>query len=87
MVQNVSQTQTIYALTDFVMYFYKIFILKIEENILRIKFKNIGCDMVLNSNATEDMCGVCQGDNSTCTINNKTILFSTRYHKYGKHYF
>lgn len=42
--------------------------------------------MVLNSNATEDFCGVCQGDNSTCTINNKTMLFSTRYHKYGKLY-
>lgn len=27
---------------------------------------HVGCDNVLNSNATVDACGVCNGDNSTC---------------------
>lgn len=29
-------------------------------------FQNVGCDWVLDSEAVEDVCGVCDGDASTC---------------------
>ncbi|XP_033607192.1 A disintegrin and metalloproteinase with thrombospondin motifs 7-like [Cryptotermes secundus] len=30
--------------------------------------RNVGCDLVLDSDAVEDICGVCNGDASTCEI-------------------
>ncbi|XP_045114933.1 A disintegrin and metalloproteinase with thrombospondin motifs 9-like [Portunus trituberculatus] len=30
--------------------------------------RRAGCDFILNSNATADVCGVCRGDNSTCEV-------------------
>uniref|UniRef100_A0A8C5CU49 A disintegrin and metalloproteinase with thrombospondin motifs 7-like n=1 Tax=Gadus morhua TaxID=8049 RepID=A0A8C5CU49_GADMO len=35
--------------------------------------KNVGCDFVIDSNALEDRCGVCQGDGSTCKTVTKTF--------------
>ncbi|XP_056135280.1 A disintegrin and metalloproteinase with thrombospondin motifs 7 [Lampris incognitus] len=35
--------------------------------------KNVGCDYVIDSNATEDRCGVCHGNGSTCTTVKKTF--------------
>nr|XP_033789093.1 A disintegrin and metalloproteinase with thrombospondin motifs 12 isoform X2 [Geotrypetes seraphini] len=35
--------------------------------------KNVGCDYELNSFATEDRCGVCLGDGSTCQTVKKTF--------------
>jgi hypothetical protein len=32
------------------------------------KCRNVGCDLVLDSDAVEDICGVCNGDSSTCEI-------------------
>ncbi|XP_055410804.1 A disintegrin and metalloproteinase with thrombospondin motifs 16-like [Bubalus kerabau] len=32
------------------------------------KHKRVGCDNILGSDATEDACGVCQGNNSSCTM-------------------
>lgn len=29
--------------------------------------QRVGCDLVLGSDATEDSCGVCKGNNSECT--------------------
>lgn len=29
-------------------------------------FQHVGCDLVVDSNAKEDICGVCQGDGSQC---------------------
>lgn len=29
--------------------------------------QRVGCDNILGSDATEDACGVCQGNNSSCT--------------------
>ncbi|KAL3278400.1 hypothetical protein HHI36_013727 [Cryptolaemus montrouzieri] len=34
--------------------------------------QRVGCDWVVGSNATEDNCGVCEGDNSKCNIFNGT---------------
>ncbi|XP_039260458.2 A disintegrin and metalloproteinase with thrombospondin motifs 18-like [Styela clava] len=34
---------------------------------------HVGCDNILNSNATVDACGVCNGDNSTCRFVNGTF--------------
>lgn len=31
-------------------------------------FQPIGCDWIVGSNASNDICGVCRGDNSTCRI-------------------
>ncbi|XP_064611675.1 A disintegrin and metalloproteinase with thrombospondin motifs 18-like [Liolophura sinensis] len=30
--------------------------------------KSYGCDMIIDSDAKEDSCGVCRGDNSTCRV-------------------
>ena len=30
--------------------------------------QKVGCDRVLGSKAVPDMCGVCNGDNSTCKV-------------------
>ncbi|XP_069076644.1 A disintegrin and metalloproteinase with thrombospondin motifs 12 isoform X2 [Pleurodeles waltl] len=35
--------------------------------------KNVGCDYEINSNATEDRCGVCLGDGSTCQTVRRTF--------------
>uniref|UniRef100_A0A3Q2TEV4 ADAM metallopeptidase with thrombospondin type 1 motif 7 n=1 Tax=Fundulus heteroclitus TaxID=8078 RepID=A0A3Q2TEV4_FUNHE len=35
--------------------------------------QNIGCDYVINSNAVEDRCGVCNGNGSTCTTVRRTF--------------
>ncbi|XP_053319554.1 A disintegrin and metalloproteinase with thrombospondin motifs 7 isoform X2 [Spea bombifrons] len=35
--------------------------------------KNIGCDYEIDSNAVEDRCGVCRGDDSTCHTVHKTF--------------
>ena len=32
----------------------------------------VGCDNVIGSNATDDICGVCKGDGTSCTV--KTIF-------------
>ncbi len=38
--------------------------------------KEVGCDFVLNSNLTNDFCGVCNGTNSTCEIIQNEIYFN-----------
>ncbi|GFU39135.1 a disintegrin and metalloproteinase with thrombospondin motifs 18 [Nephila pilipes] len=46
--------------------------------------RTVGCDGKIESNVTPDICGVCNGDNSTCqTIEGsfKAINLSTGYHK------
>ncbi|KAM9366951.1 A disintegrin and metalloproteinase with thrombospondin motifs 7 [Symphorus nematophorus] len=35
--------------------------------------KNVGCDYVIDSNAVEDRCGVCNGNGSTCTTVRRTF--------------
>ena len=35
---------------------------------LNFFFQPIGCDWIVGSNASNDICGVCRGDNSTCRI-------------------
>ncbi|RVE74247.1 hypothetical protein OJAV_G00020100 [Oryzias javanicus] len=35
--------------------------------------QTIGCDFVINSNAVEDLCGVCNGNGSTCTTVRRTF--------------
>ncbi|KAM6224390.1 A disintegrin and metalloproteinase with thrombospondin motifs 16 [Rhynchocyon petersi] len=40
--------------------------------------ERVGCDNVLGSDATEDACGVCQGNNSDCTI--RKGLYTTEHH-------
>uniref|UniRef100_A0A8C8E2W4 ADAM metallopeptidase with thrombospondin type 1 motif 7 n=1 Tax=Oryzias sinensis TaxID=183150 RepID=A0A8C8E2W4_9TELE len=35
--------------------------------------QTIGCDFVINSNAVEDQCGVCNGNGSTCTTVRRTF--------------
>ncbi|XP_068173178.1 A disintegrin and metalloproteinase with thrombospondin motifs 7 isoform X2 [Antennarius striatus] len=35
--------------------------------------KNVGCDYVIESNAVEDRCGICNGDGSTCTTVRRTF--------------
>ncbi|XP_030045681.1 A disintegrin and metalloproteinase with thrombospondin motifs 7 isoform X2 [Microcaecilia unicolor] len=35
--------------------------------------KNVGCDYEIDSNAVEDRCGVCHGDDSTCQTVKKTF--------------
>uniref|UniRef100_A0A667ZK74 ADAM metallopeptidase with thrombospondin type 1 motif 7 n=1 Tax=Myripristis murdjan TaxID=586833 RepID=A0A667ZK74_9TELE len=35
--------------------------------------KNVGCDYVIDSNAVEDRCGVCQGNGSTCETVRRTF--------------
>ncbi|KAK0136944.1 A disintegrin and metalloproteinase with thrombospondin motifs 7 [Merluccius polli] len=35
--------------------------------------KSVGCDFVIDSDASEDRCGVCQGDGSTCRTVTKTF--------------
>ncbi|XP_071778586.2 A disintegrin and metalloproteinase with thrombospondin motifs 7 [Centroberyx gerrardi] len=35
--------------------------------------KNVGCDYVIDSNATEDRCGVCHGNGSTCKTVRRTF--------------
>ncbi|CAK8692752.1 unnamed protein product [Clavelina lepadiformis] len=42
------------------------------------KCMHVGCDYVLGSNATEDMCGVCNGDNSTCETVTGTFADTVR---------
>ncbi|KAI4459045.1 adamts a disintegrin and metalloprotease with thrombospondin motifs protease [Holotrichia oblita] len=42
----------------------------------------IGCDMNINSDAVEDICGVCEGDGTTCKIFEET--FHQRGHDYTK---
>lgn len=39
--------------------------------------KNFGCDWKLHSNLTVDYCGVCGGNNSTCSILSGQIKIST----------
>lgn len=34
----------------------------------------MGCDFRINSGATEDACGVCNGNNSTCAFTNGSFL-------------
>jgi hypothetical protein len=36
----------------------------------------IGCDHKYGSNATEDVCGVCNGQNKTCKLVNGQIMVS-----------
>ncbi|KAG8437621.1 hypothetical protein GDO86_008365, partial [Hymenochirus boettgeri] len=43
----------------------------------------VGCDYVLGSKATLDACGVCKGDNSTCTFNRGQYL---NHHKTNGYY-
>lgn len=38
--------------------------------------QSVGCDFVLNSNLVNDLCGVCNGTNSTCLIEEKEIFFN-----------
>jgi hypothetical protein len=42
--------------------------------------RNVGCDLVLDSDAVEDSCGVCNGDASTCEIIDEV------YREHGKGY-
>lgn len=35
--------------------------------------QNVGCDFIINSEAMEDHCGVCQGNGSTCRTMNITF--------------
>ncbi|PSN39708.1 hypothetical protein C0J52_17987 [Blattella germanica] len=44
--------------------------------------RKVGCDWVLDSNAVEDKCGVCNGDGSTCRIYDK-IFNETKKDKGG----
>lgn len=38
--------------------------------------QKVGCDLVIESSAVEDRCGVCNGDGSTCTTVRKTFAES-----------
>lgn len=38
--------------------------------------QKVGCDLVIESSAAEDRCGVCNGDGSTCTTVRKTFAES-----------
>jgi hypothetical protein len=59
------------------------------------ELKKLGCDFELDSNATSDRCGVCNGDTSTCTViagtttvnDTSGILFSMLKSKLKWHYF
>lgn len=42
----------------------------------------VGCDMRLRSNATLDMCGICGGNNSTCSKRQK--IYKMRKGAFGK---
>lgn len=46
------------------------------------KCRNVGCDMVFDSDAVEDICGVCNGDTSTCE--NIDNLYKEKGHGYQK---
>lgn len=41
--------------------------------------KVVPCDLVLDSNAVEDVCGVCHGDGTTCKLKQGSkVLVMTR---------
>lgn len=31
-------------------------------------FQHVGCDNIVGSTASKDQCGVCKGDNSSCSV-------------------
>lgn len=76
MVLSARKLHGIYVLLVHVWY---IFSLKIKPvSVFQMfTFQKVGCDMKLNSNALDDICGVCQGDGSSCTIVEET------YHETG----
>jgi hypothetical protein len=39
-------------------------------------FQHVGCDWNLESDAVEDVCGVCNGDASTCDLIDKVYTES-----------
>ena len=41
-------------------------------------FQPVGCDLVVNSSARKDRCGVCNGDNTTCDLVEKTFTAQPR---------
>ncbi|KAL3866429.1 hypothetical protein ACJMK2_043726 [Sinanodonta woodiana] len=46
--------------------------------------KTYGCDKIIDSNATADMCGICKGDNSTCRIISKVYTDKSDKSGYSK---
>ncbi|KAL4235465.1 A disintegrin and metalloproteinase with thrombospondin motifs 18 [Mactra antiquata] len=42
------------------------------------KCRHVGCDLVVDSSARKDRCGVCKGDNSTCKIVENTFTEQPR---------
>lgn len=40
----------------------------VDVKIFKLDLQKVGCDWVVGSNATEDECGICEGDNSKCNI-------------------
>lgn len=46
----------------------------------------MGCDLVIESSAAEDRCGVCNGDGSTCTTVRKTFAESEGLGRSPAHY-
>ncbi|XP_054982767.1 A disintegrin and metalloproteinase with thrombospondin motifs 16 [Sorex araneus] len=46
--------------------------------------ERVGCDHVLGSDAVEDACGVCKGDNSGCTTHRGLYAEQPREHEYSQ---
>ena len=48
---------------------------------MRVHFhfcQSVGCDLVVESRANKDICGVCKGDNSTCELVDNTFTTQPR---------
>jgi hypothetical protein len=47
------------------------YVYRSDNEYMHILFQNVGCDWFLDSDAVEDICGVCDGDASTCEFIDK----------------